>query len=93
MCIFLFCSADIIFSTLTKNTRKKFKLKKRLEIKNFLAAPVLFLTKIVYNLFFINHFFAQITFSYSLLRGLLVQKISKFKHQNSNHNWLLNLQK
>ena len=49
MCIFLFWSADVIFSTLTKNTGKISKFKKRLEKKNssypnFVFAQKLFIT-------------------------------------------------
>ena len=45
MCMFLFLSDIIIFSTWTKSICEKLKLKKKLEIKNFLATLVLFLTK------------------------------------------------
>ena len=86
MCIFLFWSTDVIFSTLMKNM-EILKFKKKLKIKKILAAPVSFFAQILLIVFFsINDFFAQITFSCSL-RGLLVQEVSKIQHQNSNQNW------
>ena len=45
MYIFLFWSADIIFSTLAKNTIKIEKLKKRSIIILLVTIPLLFLTK------------------------------------------------
>ena len=61
MCIFLFWSANVIFSTLTKNILKKFNSKKVKNLKKF-DCLVLFCPKIVYNFLSINDFFAQITF-------------------------------
>ena len=66
MYIFLFLSADIIFSTLDKNTIKNLKLKKSSIIIFLVTTPLLFLTKNCLLLFSINDFFAQITFLYSL---------------------------
>ena len=93
MYIFLFLSADIIFSTLAKNVIKNQKLKKRSMIIFLVTTPLSFLTKNCLYLFSINDFFAQITFSYSLRGALLVQEVSKFQYQYSNHNCLPKLHK
>ena len=67
MCIFLFLSAVVIFSTLIKKYVKKIKFKKKLKITNFQATQVSFFAqKLLIIIFFINDFFAQITFSCSL---------------------------
>ena len=63
MCIFLFWSANVIFSTLMKNM-KKIKIKKKVE--NIIFSNFVFCPKIAYQFFSINDFFAQITFSCSL---------------------------
>ena len=50
MCIFLFWLADVIFSTLMKNTWNFFF--KKLKMKTFLGASVLFLIKKLFIVFF-----------------------------------------
>ena len=66
MCIFLFLSADFIFSTLTTNTIEKLKFGKKINNNFFCNCPTFDFDKKNYNLFPINDICAQITFSYSL---------------------------
>ena len=66
MYIFLFLSDDIIFSNLAENIIKNENLKKRSIIIFLVTTPLLFLTKNYLSSIFINYFFTQITFSYSL---------------------------
>ena len=53
MSIFLYFSADVIFSTLMK-IRGKLKFKKNLKIKKFLAAPVSFFAQKLLIFFFLQ---------------------------------------
>ena len=58
VCIFLILSDNIIFSTLHKK-----KSKRSLEIIFFVTTPLSFSTNFFNNIFSINDFFVQITFS------------------------------
>ena len=64
MCIFLFMLDDIIFSNLNKNTLKNQNFKKGQKINKF-QLPKFHFDQKFYNIFSINDFISQITFSYS----------------------------
>ena len=73
---------------------KKIKIEKMVKNKKIPSYPnFCFRPKVVYNLFSLNDFYAQITFSCSFQRGLLVQEVSKIQHQNFNQNCLPKLKK
>ena len=92
MCDFEF-GQDICCFELEEEDRKKIQMKKKSKINFFLATPLSFSTKIVYNSCFSNQHFAQIIFPCMLCNGLSPQEVSKLQHQNSNYNCLLELQK
>ena len=53
MCIFLYLSADAIFSNFDEKYVKKLNFKKKLRIKKFLAALVLFFAQKLLVIFFL----------------------------------------
>ena len=62
MFIFLIWLDDIIFSNLTKNVLKTFKLEKEFKIFILAASNMIFLTKSNHTFLSTNGLFAQITF-------------------------------
>ena len=77
-----------MFKNLKKKMKKNSIEKKSQKLKKILAAPLLFLTKNVYNSCFSNQHFAQIIFPCTLCNGLSPQGVPKLQHQNSNYNLL-----
>ena len=95
MYIFLFLSADTLFSTLTKNTQKKLKLKKGQKFKKSNTCPnFVFDQKLFINFYSINDFFYT---NYILMfirkRSICTRGLKKFQHQNFNQNCVPKLQK
>ena len=88
-----FDSSQDIHTIFRQLKKKKNSIEKKVKNHFFGIVLLLFWPKIVYNSCFSNQLFVQIIFPCTLWEGLWVPQVSKLQHQNSNYNYLLELQK
>ena len=84
MCIILFWSDDVIFSTLTKNTLKNFNFKNKMKIlKNSSCPNFIFVQKLFIAFFYKIILCKNYIFMFIMKRSISTRG-SKIQHQNSN---------